>query len=305
MNKKYELVKDDYIVYYDNKLFRIRALKDFQTVNGRTVKVGDLGGYVQSEMNLNQGGNCWVADDAKVFDKARVLDNAYVGDNAKVYDSGMVFGNACIYDSTNVFGHAVVLNNACMYHSAGISDNAKLSDNACISDRACVYDNTWVCGNAKVCGYAKVFGNACVHDYAIVGGTACVHGHSNVYGYALVSDDANVSHTAKIFGHAYICGNACVGEGACVGGEACIFDDRDYVYVKGLGNCQITVYKCKDDRLGVHYNGDTTTLDKFISLLENKNTFQAFSKQLLPFVEAVKIHFSFDKNNLNKTHLRQ
>jgi len=51
---KYELTNQK--VYIDNKtLYRIRALKDFENV-----KNGDLGGYIRSENNLSQEGNCWV-----------------------------------------------------------------------------------------------------------------------------------------------------------------------------------------------------------------------------------------------------
>lgn len=78
MDKKYELVKEDYIIFNGHILFRIRALKDFQTIHGLTVKVGDLGGYIQSEKNLSQEGDCWIGSNAKVYDNVCVSDNAYV-----------------------------------------------------------------------------------------------------------------------------------------------------------------------------------------------------------------------------------
>lgn len=50
----------------ENKTYRIRALKDFETLLG-TVHAGDLGGYIASEDNLSQEGACWVFDDAIVI----------------------------------------------------------------------------------------------------------------------------------------------------------------------------------------------------------------------------------------------
>ena len=63
MDKKYELIPSDM-----EGLFRIKALKDFSNV-----KKGDIGGYVESEKNLSQDGNCWIYDNAVVMGNAKVL----------------------------------------------------------------------------------------------------------------------------------------------------------------------------------------------------------------------------------------
>ena len=120
MDKKYELVKEDSIEFNGRTLFRIRALKDFQTIHGLTVKVGDLGGYVQNENNLSQEGNCWVGDDARVFDNACVSDNAYVFGNACVCDYAWVYGNARVYDYACVCGKARVCGKAWVFENAVI-----------------------------------------------------------------------------------------------------------------------------------------------------------------------------------------
>lgn len=62
MYAKYELLRNNFINYKGRILFRIRALKDFSDV-----KKGDLGGYVQSESNLNHNDSCWIYDNAKVY----------------------------------------------------------------------------------------------------------------------------------------------------------------------------------------------------------------------------------------------
>ena len=108
MDKKYEILNDDYIIFNGHKLFRIRALKDFQTIHGLMVNIGDLGGYIQSEKNLSQNGNRRVYDNAKVFGNACVYDDAKVYDNACVCENAQVFGFAVVCDNTEVSGGTLV-----------------------------------------------------------------------------------------------------------------------------------------------------------------------------------------------------
>ena len=70
MEKKYKLTKEN-ISYCGKTLYRIEALKDFANV-----KKGDKGGYVEKEDNLSQEGDCWISDNAKVFDSALVSGKA-------------------------------------------------------------------------------------------------------------------------------------------------------------------------------------------------------------------------------------
>lgn len=62
-DKKYELT-NKIIKHGEKTLYQIRALKDFEDVN-----TGDLGGYIESERNLSHEGNCWVYENAKVYEK--------------------------------------------------------------------------------------------------------------------------------------------------------------------------------------------------------------------------------------------
>lgn len=113
-----------------HKLYRIRALKDIPICD---VRKGDYGGYIESLDNLDQTGNCWVAEHACVWENARVYENGYVGNNA------MVFNNAQIYENAEVYG------------------NAK------------VYSNAKVMASASVCGDAEVFGSANVNYFINTG----------------------------------------------------------------------------------------------------------------------------------------
>ena len=91
--KKYKLT-DEFIIIDDKKLYRIEALIDFSDV-----KKEDKGGFIESENNLSHNGNCWVYDDAEIFDNARILNNAEISGNAKVYGDAKIDGNSGVYDS--------------------------------------------------------------------------------------------------------------------------------------------------------------------------------------------------------------
>lgn len=62
-------------------MYRIIALKDFADV-----KKGDIGGFIKSENNLSQEGNCWIYDNAEIY------GHAYVGDNAEVVGFSLIGG---------------------------------------------------------------------------------------------------------------------------------------------------------------------------------------------------------------------
>ena len=141
--KKFELTTESITNVAGKKLFRIKALIDFEDV-----KAGELGGYVEKEGNVSQDGNAWVSGNAEVFGNAEVYGNARVCGDAKVYGDAQVFGNAEVCGDAKVTGNAWVTGNAKVCGNAEVYGNAK------------VYNNAWVFGNAEVTGNAKVSGNA-------------------------------------------------------------------------------------------------------------------------------------------------
>jgi carbonic anhydrase/acetyltransferase-like protein (isoleucine patch superfamily) len=153
--KKYDLIKIEDGEY--KGLFRVKALKDFC---GK--KSGTLGGYVESEDNLSQDGDCWVDDDAIVHGNARVFGNA------------LVYGNARVYENARVYGEA------------------RVHGDSCVHEEARVYENARVYGNARVRGVARVYGDARVHGDSCVRGVASVYGDARVYGQVCIRGDAIV-----------------------------------------------------------------------------------------------------------------
>ena len=152
MEKKYKLTEES-IYHLGKTLYRIEALESFSNV-----MKGDKGGYVESEKNLSQEGNCWIYNDARVFDKAMIYDDAKVYGYARVYGRAFVCGNA------EVFDNAKVCDNAIVYGNAIVCDNAKVSGNAVICNNAKVSDNALVYGYAKVCSDAEIKNNS---DYIV------------------------------------------------------------------------------------------------------------------------------------------
>ena len=108
MSKKYELVVDDTITLWGWKLFRIKALISFGSVDA-----GDLGGYIHTEDNLSQKGNAWVSGNAKVWGNAEVWGNAKVSGNAEVWGDAKVSGNAKVSGDAKVsdLGDVIVFKN--------------------------------------------------------------------------------------------------------------------------------------------------------------------------------------------------
>ena len=154
IRKKYELVASDKINY-----FRIKALISFADV-----EIGDIGGYVKSEANLSQEGDCWIYDDSIVADKARVRGNAKVKYSSLIKDQAVVFEqalvvNSCISDSAAVTRSATVvsstLNDDCRVSGSSFVFESQINDDVIIQDNARVfnsmlYHNTWVFNNAFV-----------------------------------------------------------------------------------------------------------------------------------------------------------
>ena len=98
--KKYELT-DEFIEHWSGKkLYRIRALVAFGFV-----MAGQLGGFVESEKNLDQSlsGNAWVYGNAQVYGNAWVYGNAQVSGNAEVYGDAWVRSYAVISERKMIF----------------------------------------------------------------------------------------------------------------------------------------------------------------------------------------------------------
>lgn len=137
MNKKFELLLDDTITIFGIKLFRIKALISFGSV-----EEGELGGYIEKEDNLSFYGNAWVSGDAWVYGNAGVYSNARVSGDARVSGNAEVYGNAEVSGDAWVYGDARVYGDAMVYGDAWVYGNARVYGNA----DYIVFKNHWSSG---------------------------------------------------------------------------------------------------------------------------------------------------------------
>ena len=97
--KKYELTGEFIEHWSGKKLYRIKALVTFGAV-----VAGQLGGFVESEKNLDQSlsGDAWVSGNARVSGDARVSGNAWVSGNARVRSHAVISERKMIFWASNV-----------------------------------------------------------------------------------------------------------------------------------------------------------------------------------------------------------
>lgn len=105
LDKKYEINGNIKKIRNNITLKQIRALKDFGDV-----KKGDIGGWIESESNLSQNGNCWIYGDA------------WVSGNAKVSEDVWVYGDAWVFGNAKVSGYAKVSGDAKIYGDASVNN---------------------------------------------------------------------------------------------------------------------------------------------------------------------------------------
>lgn len=244
---KYEMIP---AVYQGNKLYRIRAIKDFGDV-----KAGELGGYIESGKNLEQKGHCWVYGNAQVTENARVSGNAKILDNAKVTDDSIVTDNAQVSKNAIIWGKSEISGRAeisgqsqlvgsKVYGQAkvnilGLIYECDISGKSSISGKPSLHSTT-ISGNAEIYGECKIIGstisgNAKVFD-------KCEIEKSEIYENARVFQMCVVRRGVKIFGNAEVSGNAVITndvkicDKAIVNGTPWIDGSEGEIIIKGKTN---------------------------------------------------------------------
>src|ERR1700720_202047 len=151
--KKYELVPDRQIVVAGTTLYRIRGVKDFGNVKG-----GALGGFLQSERNLSHDGNCWVADDAQVYDEAVITDDAQIRGRGRVYDHGHVSDKGQVLGNAQVFEHGWVFKNGLVFDNSKVFGAAQVRDNGMAYGDSEIFDDVRIVNRGQVSGHARIGG---------------------------------------------------------------------------------------------------------------------------------------------------
>jgi carbonic anhydrase/acetyltransferase-like protein (isoleucine patch superfamily) len=259
----------------------IRAHRITALINipAHDVKIGDLGGWVESRRNLSHDGDCWIGQNAVVADSCRVKDDA------------LVTGNATLMSACKVSGNSIIKDNAFLSGLVNVTDNVAISGKTSIIapeyyDAPSGYDiseNVQISGSPKIVGHGFIKGAARITGtpnitYVEMSGASTISGDSSVH-YCTLEDSAQIFDSAEVWrtwmtGNTKIYGKASITTGtyhtlltgnATVCGNARIFGSRENRATSMSGD--VSVYGDAIVREGCKISGETI-LNESAHLLE-------------------------------------
>ena len=142
LNKKYEFT-DETIEVDGHVLHRIKALRYIEAENVYAYK-GDLGGFIESEDNLDIYDDSWVANNAMVYDGAYVCEAASIEEHASVHGHVIIRGKSYIGDN------AYITSGDNRYAEIIIDGDIQITDSAHIEGDLELYGIAEICRNAKI-----------------------------------------------------------------------------------------------------------------------------------------------------------
>lgn len=273
--KKFELDYSSSTIYQERALYRIKALRTFTTASGEIIYKDELGGYVQSEANLDQNGTSWIFKGAIALDDSRVKDDAQLHHDALIKD------------------------NAVIENRASAHNNVEITGNARVSGRAVITRNAQITGHATICGNAFVTGNAIVNGFATIADKAQIQEHATIKGHAFVDHQAVISDFAEINDNAHITGNAHINDHANI---------CDYARIEGHANISSYATICDHAVIKGHTHvsdefviSDHTILDlpenaKPITSTNDYATFKGFNNTYITYIVDTQTWIQSDKN---------
>ena len=95
------------MTWHEHILHRIESLKDFTLINGKEIRKGDLGGWVESEDNLSQEGLCWIYDECKMYENARRSGNSIGYGNSLQSGNSQQFGDSMQTGNSQQSGNSI------------------------------------------------------------------------------------------------------------------------------------------------------------------------------------------------------
>lgn len=199
-DKKYIILENETLEHNGRTLYRIQAIKDFAKV-----KAGDKGGWVESEDNLSQKGNCWLYKETKAYDESYIYGDVIVESDAEIYGDAHlwgdahIFGGVKIYDEAMVYGHAMLFNNVEICNNASVFGYAQLSNHIKVCDDAEVCENAYIFNHVEISGHAYICGNAHIENYAQISGIASISCDERIIGNVKINscDDYLVFRIGK------------------------------------------------------------------------------------------------------------
>ncbi len=171
MNKKYQLLRHDTMVRDGRTLYRIQAVRQVRL----GVQKGALGGYVEREANLSHEGECWIFQEACVYEEARLTENA------------------CLYDQATLRGKAKLGKQAMLREQAIVQGEANVGGYATVQGHVIVDGSAEVKGKVNLIDFVHVGENARVQGdslyYLLLQGTSILIGNTLIQGYGVFPDE--------------------------------------------------------------------------------------------------------------------
>ena len=189
--KKYTLLKNDTVTYNGKTLYRIQALRD-----GKRFKTGQKGGYIESEDNLSQLGECWIGHYGNSCQDAP--EKPHTCSDRKY---GYACGNSLVTDDAYV-NKGGLEDNARLYGNSTLDNYAKLTENAEVVDST-IENNVIISGNAKISN-SRVSNNCNVSGSARILENSRVSNNCKIYDNAVVRN-STISTNSKLYNNAYVC----------------------------------------------------------------------------------------------------
>ena len=242
--KKYELTNEK-IEHESKTLYRIRALRDFEDV-----KMGDLGGFVESEINLSQEGNCWIYDDSKVRGGSVITDHSIIK-NDSIVDNSIVMNNSKVESSTirySIVDNSIIEDSTVMCSSKVENSTIECSEVLLVSN----VDSSIVMNNSKV-ESSTVMCNSKV-DYSEVKRSK-VGANKSRFSNAKIESNADYIAIANI----------------------------------GSRNDTLTAYRCANGEIGVATGCFTGNIDEFVEAVKDKHKDNKYAKQYLAAINLIKL----------------
>lgn len=263
MNKKYEILEKEGHVDLGKyrrqpatvTVRRIRALVDIPRHN---VKAGDVGGWVQSEENLSQEGDAWIAKNAAAVYSSVVKENALLQDECVVLSGSVISGEAVVEGvayvegsgvggKSRVGGYSTVMfsqvdGEAVLKNFATLSDGSVVKDNAVVSGETKII-NSRLCDSVKVGGEEVSVANSSVSGDTEINGSVVVlrstvescrvNGKVQIVDSA-VGPDVSVSNNASIINGSVVSGFCKVSENVNINNSKLVYPPRPRRKKKGV-----------------------------------------------------------------------
>ena len=134
---KYELTGEKRSIG-STTVYRIKATRDILNPH-KNINKGELGGFVESEFNLDKEDESWIDEESVVYGEARVSGSAYIGDAAKAYGQALIDCTAVVKGTTRVL------------------DIAHISDEVYIDTCGYIYGNIKISNRSYILGIIEAF----------------------------------------------------------------------------------------------------------------------------------------------------